>query len=51
MEQQPFVDRHWLYYNGLRRENVLEYFAQSRFYDRASCNEELRMQGAPVRTL
>ena len=51
MEQQPFVDRHWLYYNGLRRENVLEYFAQSRFYDRASCNEELRMQGAGVRAL
>lgn len=49
MEQQPFVDRHWLYYNRLHRETVLEYFAQSRFYDRASCNEELRMQGATVR--
>jgi hypothetical protein len=48
MEQQPFVDRHWLYYNPLRRDTVLEYFAQSRFYDRASCNEELRMQGAQV---
>lgn len=49
MEQQPFVDRHWLWHNGLRRETVLDYFAQSRFYDRASCNEELRMQGAIVR--
>lgn len=49
MEQQPFVDRHWLYYNPLRRDTVLTYFAQSRFYDRASCNEELRMQGATVR--
>lgn len=48
MEQQPFIDRHWLYYNPLRRDTVLTYFAQSRFYDRASCNEELRMQGATV---
>ena len=50
MEQQPFIDRHWLYYNPLRRDTVLTYFAQSRFYDRASCNEELRMQGATVGT-
>jgi hypothetical protein len=46
-EQQPFTDPHWLYYHGpLRRDNVLEYFAHSKFYDRRSCNEELRMQGA-----
>ena len=47
IEQQPFIDNHWLLYNGpLRKDNVLEYFSLSKFYDRRSCNEELRMQGA-----
>lgn len=47
LEQQPFIDNHWLLYNGpLRLDTVLEYFSLSKFYDRRSCNEELRMQGA-----
>jgi hypothetical protein len=49
LEQQPFIDRHWLFYNGpLRRDTVLEYFALSKFYDRRSSNEELRLQNIKV---
>jgi hypothetical protein len=48
-EREPFIDRMWLLQRGpLRKETVLEYFGLSRFYDRQSNNEELRMQGYHV---
>lgn len=34
----------WIQMNGLRTDNVLEYFAQSPFYDRSSNNQVLKMQ-------
>ncbi|KAK9327775.1 MED6 mediator subfamily complex component-domain-containing protein, partial [Lipomyces starkeyi] len=34
----------WIQMFGLRTDNVLEYFVQSPFYDRASNNQVLKMQ-------
>lgn len=34
----------WIQFNGLRTDNVLEYFALSPFYDRSSNNQVLKMQ-------
>jgi mediator of RNA polymerase II transcription subunit 6 len=41
-----FRDVSWLQANGgaLGRDNALEYFAQSQFYDRTCNNEVLKMQ-------
>ncbi|KAK9356398.1 MED6 mediator subfamily complex component-domain-containing protein [Lipomyces doorenjongii] len=57
MSEQPAVDElqwrapEWIQMFGLRTDNVLEYFAQSPFYDRSSNNQVLKMQSqfnAPV---
>jgi MED6 mediator sub complex component len=47
-EQSPYIDIHWLDLHtravGLHRENVIEYFYTSPFYDSLSCNEILRQR-------
>ncbi|KAK9234990.1 MED6 mediator subfamily complex component-domain-containing protein [Lipomyces kononenkoae] len=57
MSGQPALDElqwrapEWIQVFGLRTDNVLEYFAQSPFYDRSSNNQVLKMQSqynAPV---
>ncbi|KAK9245122.1 MED6 mediator subfamily complex component-domain-containing protein [Lipomyces tetrasporus] len=57
MSEQPALDElqwrspEWIQMFGLRTDNVLEYFAQSPFYDRSSNNQVLKMQSqfnAPV---
>ncbi|KAK9374245.1 MED6 mediator subfamily complex component-domain-containing protein [Lipomyces chichibuensis] len=57
MSEQPALDElqwrapEWIQIFGLRTDNVLEYFAQSPFYDRSSNNQVLKMQSqfnAPV---
>ncbi|KAJ3042572.1 Mediator of RNA polymerase II transcription subunit 6 [Rhizophlyctis rosea] len=39
-----FKDPEWLAMNPLTKENVLDYFARSQFYDSTSTNEYLKMQ-------
>ena len=46
-----FINEPWLHAFGLSRENVLEYFALSMFYDPKSNNQALRTQGAPISAL
>jgi len=46
LENIQFIDSLWLRAYGLNRENVLDYFALSPFYDPKSNNEALRTQGA-----
>ncbi|KAK9454751.1 MED6 mediator subfamily complex component-domain-containing protein [Dipodascopsis uninucleata] len=49
-QQPPALDElqwrapEWIQMFGLRTDNVLEYFAQSPFYDRSSNNQVLKMQ-------
>lgn len=44
MELTSFKDVNWLKYNILNRDNALEYFSLSPFYDRTCNNELLKMQ-------
>lgn len=45
---RQFIDITWLSTYGLRKENVLDYFYQSPFYESASNNEVIRSQGVSV---
>ena len=45
-EETPFIDIHWIeFYGGLSRNNILEYFYSSPFFDSTSDNQVLRIQG------
>lgn len=45
---KQFIDVKWLAVFGLNKENVLEYFYMSDFYDSRSNNEIIRNQGVSV---
>lgn len=46
-----FVDLNWVKCWGLGKENALDYFACSQFYDLKCNNEKLRMQNRPLSDL